>query len=140
MSTRFVSEPAALIGGPGAYLLSKLLKEPPVAAFIRDARWLHGPDFDLAVAAVHAAGRAWQATVDLPRRGNAVRFERSAADCTTMNPMSTKQAAEHLDLGIRQVQELAKSGRITGRRVAGRWQLDPSAVRAYHQQKRAPAA
>ena len=43
-----------------------------------------------------------------------------------------------LALGIsrRRVQELARSGRITGRRVGRRWYLDPYSVTAYHRRER----
>lgn len=133
-TTTVITEPSAVLSGAGVYLLAKLLKEPPVAACIRGARWLHGPDFAATIRAINAAGDAWQTTAELPQRGDALRSVLPATDCATMN---TERAAEHLDLGIRRVQELAKSGRITGSRVGGRWQLDKKSVNIYqrrHQQ------
>ncbi len=133
MTARFVGEPAALVSGPSAYLLSKLLREPPVAAHIRRARWLHGDDFMSAIRAINAASDAWQATAALPQRHNDRRYERPEQHCGTLT-VTVEQASEQLDLGKRQVQRLALSGRITGRRVGGRWQLDPASVVAHQHQ------
>ncbi|MGH3511651.1 MAG: helix-turn-helix domain-containing protein [Pseudonocardiaceae bacterium] len=135
-----ITEPAAVISGSGAYLLARLLKAPPVTAYVRSANWLHGDDFAAAIRAINAASDAWQATVNLPERHNDRRGERSEQHCGTLTVM---QASEHLDLGPRQVQRLAQAGRIDGRRIGGQWALDQKSVNIYqrrHQQERAAAA
>lgn len=42
MTTRFVGEPAAIIGGPAAFLLSRLLRSPQVTTYMLTARWAGG--------------------------------------------------------------------------------------------------
>lgn len=65
--TGFINEPAAIVSGPAAYLLSRLLRAAPVVAYIRGARWLHGDDFTQALRAIHAAGHAWETSIDVHR-------------------------------------------------------------------------
>jgi excisionase family DNA binding protein len=134
-SSRFV-EHGALISGPGAYLLSRLLRSPPVAAYMRSAGWVGGDDFNAALAAIHAAGRVWEDTIKLPQRDNARANVRSLSNLATM---SIEGAAGLLGLSVRRTQELAQQGSLTGRRVGRRWELATSSVHAYqhHHQKRA---
>jgi hypothetical protein len=132
--TAYIPGPAAVITGSAAFLLSKLLRAPPVAAYIHQALWLHGDDFDAMLAAVHAAGRGWESTVHLAQRDNVRAYVRSPANPGTMG---TKDAAAILGLSIRRTQELTKLGSLTGHRVGRRWELDPGSVRAHrhhHQQ------
>jgi excisionase family DNA binding protein len=132
-SSRYV-EHAAVITGPGASLLSRLLQAPQVLAFIRTAKWLHGDDFGQAVRAVHTAGRTWETSIGLRERNNAIRYELPGPNRATL---SVEEASEHLGIGKRQVQNLVRAGRIAGHRLGGRWALDPTSVKIY-QQKRAP--
>ena len=67
---RFI-ESAAVVAGPEAFLLSRVLKAPLVAAFMAKARWCHGADVETTVAAIHEAARAWEASLVLAERENA---------------------------------------------------------------------
>ncbi|MGH3781252.1 MAG: helix-turn-helix domain-containing protein [Pseudonocardiaceae bacterium] len=130
-----IIEPVVIISGAPVYLLSKLLSAAPVVAFLRCARWTANDEFAATLRAIHEAGRAWQAVVELRERNNAVRCARPVSGRATM---SIEEASERLGIGERRVQQLAQSGRITGRRVGQRWQLDQVSVAAYqhHHQKR----
>jgi excisionase family DNA binding protein len=127
--SRFV-EHGALISGSGAYLLSRLLRSPQVAAYIRGAGWIGGDDFAAAVHAINAASDAWQAGLELQQRQNARRYELPDSCCAMM---TVEEAAECLNLSIRRVQKLAQEGSLTGRRVGRRWELDSGSVQAYRE-------
>jgi hypothetical protein len=133
--SHLITEPTALISGTAAFLLSRLLRSPQVTAYIRSAGWVGGDDFDLALAAIHAAGRAWETTINLPQRENARANVRSLSNPATM---SIEAAAGHLGLSVRRTQELAQSGLLEGQRTGRRWVLDEASVRNYqhHHQKR----
>jgi excisionase family DNA binding protein len=133
-----ITETTALISGPAAYLLAKLLKSPPVTTYIRGAGWLHGPDFEQAIRAINAASDAWQTHLDLGRRQTADARVQSPHSCDTM---TIEQASETLQLSRRHTQRLAQEGVITGRRVGRRWELDARSVTAYqHRQQQRTAA
>lgn len=135
--SRFI-EHGALISGSGAFLLSRLLRSPQVVAYMRSAGWLGGDDFDLALAAIHTAGRAWEATINLPRRDNARVSVHSLSNPATM---SIEDAAGLLGLSVRRIQELAQSGSLEGQRIGRRWILDEVAVRReYERRQRQHAA
>lgn len=128
MSSRIITEPAAIVAGSGAYLLSRLLRSPSVLAYIRNAGWLHTDDFGEAVHAIHVAARAWETSISLPQRENARANEIPGR---YHGILTVEESAEELSLSLRRVQELARSGRIAGRRVGRRWELDRSSVIAY---------
>ena len=129
--SRANTEPNATIDGDACYLLSRWFRIPAVVAQLRAHPWMHGRNVGEALHSIHETGRAWESG-DLVRRDTAVRCELSPPSCATI---TTEQAAQQLGLGTRQVQDLARSGRIAGRRVGRRWQLDPRSVRAYQQHR-----
>ena len=129
-----VTEPGVTIIGSAVYLLSKLLKAAPVAACVRSARWLHGADFTATVRAIHAAGHAWETSIDVPGRHNAVVKVHPVPQPGTM---TSEQAAAVLQLSRRHIQRLASQGAITGRRVGGKWQLNPASVHVYQAERAA---
>ncbi len=134
-SSGFVPGPAAVITGQAAYLLSRWLRTPAAIAAMRAAQWLHGTDVAEALRAIHFAGDAWQATVELRERNNEIRYELPDPDRATL---TVEEASEHLGIGNRRVQQLAQSGRITSHRTGGRWVLDQKSVNTYrhsHQRK-----
>jgi excisionase family DNA binding protein len=133
MTTAYIPGPAAVVNGTGAFLLSRLLRSPQVAGYIRDNVWLHGPDFNRVIAAIHAAGRAWESTVDLPQR-DSVRVRMHPP--TISGTLNIEAAALILGVSIRRTQELASKGTIRGRRVGRRWQLDTTSVHAHHHHRR----
>ena len=132
--SRFIAEPPAIVSGPAAYLLSRWLRSPSATASLRAARWLHGADVAEALNAIHAAGRAWESTINVQGRQTDVVKVRSPHACGTM---TTEKASETLQISRRHIQRLAQEGVITGRRVGRRWQLDVGSVTIYQQQKRA---
>jgi excisionase family DNA binding protein len=132
MSRSHAVTDAAIVTGSGAYLLSRLLRRPPVTAYMRGAGWLHNDDFGATVRAIHEAARAWERSLDLEHRENVGGYEIPGRCCGTL---TVEQSAEELGLSPRRVQELARAGRITGRRVGRRWEISPASVRAYQQQR-----
>lgn len=54
------------------------------------------------------------------------------------NLVSTKQAALLSGLGERRITVLAAQGRIQGRKVSGRWRIDPASVKAYQESNALP--
>jgi excisionase family DNA binding protein len=82
---------------------------------MRAATWLHGSDVAEALAAIHEAGRAW---AELRERNNVVRRELPDPNRATL---TVEETSELLGIGHRRVQQLAQSGRITGRRTGDRW-------------------
>lgn len=136
--SRLVSQPTALIGGSTAALLARVLDSPRVRAYLAAARWAHGEDMDAAIAALRAAGREWEMSLHLPQRDTSPRSRSDPQHCA----WTVEQAAEHLHLSIRRVQELARENSIEGRRIGQRWELDPTSVAAYqhHRQQKRTAA
>ncbi|PZS14117.1 MAG: hypothetical protein DLM60_19655 [Pseudonocardiales bacterium] len=132
MTVRFVSEPTALVSGSGAALLARLLTSPQVRAFRATAGWTHGGDIEEAISSIVAAGRAWETSLDLAQRDTATRRGLVYPTCEML---TVEESSERLNLSNRQIQHLARSGRITGRRVGRRWELDVRSVTKY--QKRA---
>jgi hypothetical protein len=134
--SHLITGPAAVITGQAAFLLSRFLRTPQVTECMRSAGWLGGDDFDAALAAIHAAGRAWESTITLPRRDDARVSVRSLSNPATM---SIEAAAGRLGLSIRRTQELAQSRLLEGQRIGRRWILDEASVQSYqhHHQKRA---
>lgn len=127
--SRFIDAPSAVVSGSAAFLLSRLLKAPPVTAYMAAARWVHGPDVERTLHAIHRAARAWEASLE----------RENAAPDRTVCPDSrwtVEQAAEHLGLSRRRVQELARAGWFTGRREGRRWVLDEASVLDYHRRER----
>jgi excisionase family DNA binding protein len=131
-SPNLITEPAAIVGGPAAFLLSRFLRSGPVIACMRTARWFGGPDVAEALHAIHEAGSAWETNIELRERNDVVRCELPGPNLGTLTVM---EASDRLGIGERRVQQLAQRGRITGHRVGGRWQLDQQSVNIYHHQR-----
>ncbi|MDQ2880487.1 MAG: helix-turn-helix domain-containing protein [Actinomycetota bacterium] len=136
MTPTVITEPAAIVAGSAAALLSRWFRTPQVAALMRASPWLPGPDVAEALRGIHQAACAWEATVELRERNTVVRHELPGPNHATL---TTEEASQRLGIGPRRVQQLAQRGRITGRRVGRKWELDVRSVYQY-QQKRAPAA
>lgn len=131
--SRCITEPGVVISGASVYLLSQLLRSPRVGLYLRSAAWLRSPDFDAALRDIHTMADAWQATVELRQRGDAVRCEDGPLAGGTV---TVEEACRLLGgLGKRRVQELAHSKRIAGRRVGQRWALSKASVIAHRERK-----
>lgn len=130
--SRANTEPNATIDSEACYLLSRLLRAPPVTAYLRGAGWLHNDVVADALRAIHVVGAEWERNPDQPRRhGDVARFR----DLPGRDTMNTEQVSETLRLSRRQVQRLARDGAITARRVGRRWEIDQGSVTAYRKRK-----
>jgi len=58
---------------------------------------------------------------------------------TDRNLITTQEAAKLAGISPRRLTILAKEGRIEGRKVSGRWKLDPASVQAYVASQALPA-
>jgi hypothetical protein len=137
MDSRFISEPSAVISGPAAWLLARLLRSPDVARVLAcPPSWIErGQVIDM-VTTVDLAARAFEASITAPKRGESTSLgavvAHSAADWTT------KETAEFLTISVRRAQELAPD--LGGRRAGRQWRIPATAVRAYEQRKAKRAA
>jgi hypothetical protein len=131
---KFITEPTALVSGSTAWLLSKVLHSPTVIKVLVNApASVNRADLNATVAAIDAAGRAWETGLCLQKRDNAITPSAVVQHCLT-----TEQASDYLKLSVRRVQELAPS--LDGKRIGRRWMLPAAAVREYEQRKTSPAA
>jgi excisionase family DNA binding protein len=128
---RFIEYPAAVVTGPEAFLLSRVLKAPSVVAFLRRARWFHGGDVQAMLEAIDRAARAWESRLTLAQRHTALRSDPLPAH----SRWTVEQAAKHLGLSHRRVQELARAGWLTGKREGRRWGLDEASVLNYQHRR-----
>jgi hypothetical protein len=131
VDSRFISEPSAVISGPAAWLLSRILRSPSVVKVLTNAP--DQADIAATVAAIHCAGRAYENHLDRRRHDNAVTPGAVVPQCWT-----TEQTATYLGLSLRRTQELAPE--LDGRRIGGRWLIPESAVRGYERTKAGHAA
>jgi hypothetical protein len=115
-----------VVTGSSAFALAQLLRSQPVQQTIRDRRWLCTAEMVQLQRAVHAAACAWQ---EQRERSAALRSVPTLPPDDTL--ISVEQASNRLTLGRRQIQDLAKRGRLDSRKVSGRWQLSAASVAAY---------
>lgn len=122
----------ALISGPSAHILDRVLASPNVVRVL-DALppWMRA-EVDATRRAIQRAAAAYEA-LPISANGNA---ETGLAEIGTGSPheISTSEASVLLGLSERRVRQLAAGG--MGRRVGGRWLLDRSAVTAYGKRPR----
>lgn len=141
----------ALVAGPAAYALSRVLDRQEIAERLAAAgygeRWR-----ELALAAVEAIDEeaaVWGADA----RQRLAREHAASASGTTARKRSaevsssaamsetitTRQAAEDIGVSTRAVRAMAASGRLPGRRTPrGDWALEPGAVAALARERRGP--
>lgn len=119
-----MEHPSALISGGTAAFLSRLLRSPNIRRVLdRPPAWVNRADVAVTVDAIHEAGRAWETSITLQQRDNAVALG-AAVQCWT-----TKRAAEHLRMSQRRVQELASE--LGGKRIGREWRIPATMVREY---------
>ena len=128
-------ESAALLSGPAALVVSRVLRSPHVVTVLANlSGWLHPyrSEITAAVQAVHRAAHAWESTPLAVEREDAI--EAGAVDAES--PWTTERAAALLQLSRRRTQELAAGGLLGGHRVGRQWILDEAAVREYQRNRR----
>jgi excisionase family DNA binding protein len=126
---RFVDQPCAVVSGAPAWLLSRLLRSERVTKVLANPQTgVDQADLATVVDAIHRAGRAHENRLNQRQRDNA-----TASGAVTAQSWSTKQAADHLGMSQRRVQELA--GELGGARVGREWRIPEVAVREYQQRK-----
>jgi hypothetical protein len=129
---KFIGQGSAVIGGPAAWLLARILASPDVARVLAcPPSWIErGQVIDM-VTAVDLAGRAFETLLTARERGEKTHLgaavAQSAADWTT------RETAEYLRISVRRTQELAAD--LGGRRIGRQWLIPAAGVRAYEQRK-----
>lgn len=129
-------ESAALLSGPAALVVSRVLHSPNVVTVLADLpRWLqrYRSEIHAAVEAVHRAARAYESGVAALEREDVV--VSGAVRAHSDQHWTTRQAADHLRLSRRRVQELA-SAELGGRKVGRQWLFDEVVVREYQRHRR----
>lgn len=122
----------ALVRGSSAWLISRILNSPAVAKVVTSPpRLVDRAELAATVAAIHQASRAFETSVTALERGN----ETTAGAVAPQSEWTTKQAADHLRMSQRRVQELAAE--LGGRKIGRQWLLDEVAVRREHQRRTA---
>jgi hypothetical protein len=121
-------ESAALVSGHAAVLLNRILSAPLVA---KPLDRLADPEMDALRLAVRRAAKAYTHASTGQRSGET---PDDSAGPQWGQEISTDEAARMLGVSRRRVQQLAEGG--MGRRVAGRWRLDSTAVLAYRDERR----
>lgn len=118
-------EHAAIVQGWSAYAFARLLRR-----YWRDEvedlpPHLRRP-LEESLEALRAAGAAWERSL----RGSA---EAPAAEAAVSSDheLSTRQAAEVLQVSDRRIRQLLESGALTGRRCGQRWWVDHGSLTAY---------
>lgn len=132
-------ERAAIVTGPAAFLLARLLPREEAArrleqAGFRDERWREPVLATLE--AIRQAGDAWHADAEarapatadlgssvLPTSGQGAPLE-------PMHTMTVTEAAAALDLGPRRVRQMIDDGTLPARRPGWAWEIDAAAVAA----------
>lgn len=134
---KFINAGAVISGGP-VWLLSRILRSPDVARVLGcPPSWIERDALADTVTAIHLAARAFEVSLAAPERGETATLSavvpHSAADWTT------REAAEHLRMSQRRVQELA-AAELGGRLVGREWRIPEVAVREYGRTKAGNAA
>jgi len=135
----FVPAGAAVIHGPAAWVIARILAAPNVRTLLLNlpAGWLrpYAGEIADAVAAVHRAAAAWDTAAPIsPTRND----ETAPDEIEPPSAWSVSTAAAYLGLTERRVQQLAEQ--LGGRRIGRTWALDPAAVREYGRQRRKAVA
>ncbi|MGH3546833.1 MAG: helix-turn-helix domain-containing protein [Pseudonocardiaceae bacterium] len=127
-------EAAALVAGCSAWLFSRILRSPNVAAVLASPpSWVDRAELNATVSAVHRAGRTFEAAATAPEREDATMVGAVVPDCPSA--WTVARAAEFLRLSPRRVQELA-AAELGGTRIGRVWLLDEVAVREYEHLRR----
>lgn len=128
--SRFVEQPAALVSGGPAWLLSRILPSREVVKVLsRPPPWLDRADVAATVAAIHRVAKELNPPPTALERDTAT----LVGAVTPESPWTVRRAVDHLQLSVRRVQELALD--LGGRRVGRHWLLDEVAVREFARQR-----
>lgn len=119
---------AALVSGRAAVVLDRILSAPRVA---KPLDRLADPEMEAVRLAVRRAAKAYTQASAIRRNGETPDDQ---DEPQWGQEISTVEAARLLGVSLRRAQQLAEGG--MGRRVAGRWLLDSTAVLAYRDERR----
>lgn len=132
MEPRFIGEPAAVIGGPAALLLSRILRSPHIRRVLDTPRdWIERDTIAATVTAIDLAGFAFEASLTARERGETITVGAVAAECH----LTTKETADYLRISLRRAQELAPE--LGGKRIARRWAIPAAGAKAYAERRAA---
>lgn len=122
----------ALVRGSSAWLLSRILASPGVAAVVNNSpQWVDRAELAATIAAIHTAARRFDTTTAALEREDAAPL--GAVMPQSAPGWTVRRAAAYLGLSHRRVQEIAAE--LGGRRVGRAWILDEAAVREYERRR-----
>jgi hypothetical protein len=124
----------ALVSGASAHVLDRVLRSPSVRRVLGNLPPFLRAEVEATARAIHMPAEVYEALPVSSERSGETAICETAACWTPQEGVSTRQAAELLGVSRRSVQQLAAAG--LGRWVAGRWQLDETAVREYGRSRR----
>jgi hypothetical protein len=128
----------ALVHGSSAWLLSRILASPGVAAVVKNLpQWVDRVELAATIAAIHKAAQRFDTA------SSAAHEREDAALLGAVMPESgpdwtVRRAADFLGLSERRTQELA--AQLGGRKIGRQWIFDDLAVRHEHERRRQAAA
>jgi hypothetical protein len=131
---RLITEPTAKVSGGAAWLISRVLASENVAKVLaRPPAGVDTADVEATIAAINAAGRAWETGVTLRQRDNATAL--SATMAHSAANWTTAEAADYLKISRRRAQEIAAD--LGGTRIGRHWVIPAVAVRRLAEQRAA---
>lgn len=134
MPDRFIASAALVVGGP-AWLLNRILRSPDVARVLdHPPSWIDRAELAATVTAINQAARVFEAAPSAFERGN----RPTPGAATAESEWTTREAANHLCLSQRRVQEIAAE--LGGTQRERRWRIPEVAVREYGRMKAGNAA
>jgi Helix-turn-helix domain len=131
---RLITEPTAQISGGAAWLISRVLASENLAKVLsRPPAGVDRADVAAAIAAINAAGRAWETDLTLRQRDNATALSATVPQSATT--WTTAEAADYLKISRRRAQEIAAN--LGGTRIGRHWVIPVVAVRRLAEQRAA---
>jgi hypothetical protein len=129
MNTRLIGAQTALVSGSPAWLLARILRSPDVKRVLTHPPvWVERGHLTDTINAIDQAAKAFETALTAFERGN----ETPLGAVAGQSDWTTREAASHLGMSQRRVQELAAA--LGGRRVGREWRLPEVAVREYEKQ------
>jgi excisionase family DNA binding protein len=126
---RLIGAQTALVAGSSAWLLARILRSPDVRRVLTHPPvWVERGDLTDTINAIDQAAKAFETALTALERGKTATLSAG----TAQSELTTREAANHLGMSQRRVQELAAA--LGGRRVGREWRLPEVAVREYEKQ------
>lgn len=129
----------ALVRGSSAWLLSRILASPGVAAVVNNSpQWVDRAELAATIAAIHTAAQRFDTASAALEREDAAPLGAVMPQSDRDREWTVRRAADFLGLSTRRVQERAVE--LGGRKVGRQWIFDAAAVHHEHEKRRQVAA